>query len=315
MPIFPAKKKKYRFFYIIFIVVILNGLGNLDASQKSTKNNQTEKNKKTKYNFSQDLFSNNIPIWEKIFFDFKGKPNLNYLEIGVFEGRSVIWMLENILTHPTTKVTCIDIFPKNLKEIFETNIEKSGFKNKVTTISGMSQDKLKHLPHDSFDIIYIDGSHTAEDVLADGVLSWPILKNNGILIFDDYLLYRKERPSELRPMIAIDAFITSHRNYIEIIHHKRQVFLKKQNPPFIPNKAFTPLGDYVYSWPHKKIWHSKTKREMELSGKEIELIEKLVKSRKYAKVHFSPDKEMLNDKDFLKLAEKLKLKLQFVENK
>jgi hypothetical protein len=33
-------------------------------------------------------------------------------------------------------------------------------------------------------VIYIDGSHEPMDVLTDAVMSWPLLRSNGILIFD-----------------------------------------------------------------------------------------------------------------------------------
>ena len=45
---------------------------------------------------------------------------------------------------------------------------------------------LRRLPLESFDIIYIDGSHAVNDVLEDAVLSFRLLKPEGILIFDDY---------------------------------------------------------------------------------------------------------------------------------
>ncbi len=32
------------------------------------------------------------------------------LEIGVFEGRSTVWLLENILTHPSSTLTYVDTF-------------------------------------------------------------------------------------------------------------------------------------------------------------------------------------------------------------
>ena len=36
-----------------------------------------------------------------------------------------------------------------------------------------------------YDIIYIDGSHEARDVLEDAVLAYRLLKIGGLLIFDD----------------------------------------------------------------------------------------------------------------------------------
>ena len=47
---------------------------------------------KKQYRFSEDWFTNNIPVWQSMLERFKGKENLRYLEIGVFEGRSAIWM-------------------------------------------------------------------------------------------------------------------------------------------------------------------------------------------------------------------------------
>ncbi len=33
-------------------------------------------------------------------------------------------------------------------------------------------------------VIYVDGSHKARDVIADAVLAWALLRPGGILIFD-----------------------------------------------------------------------------------------------------------------------------------
>jgi len=36
--------------------------------------------------------------------------NVNGLEIGCNKGHTTIWLLENILTHSSCKITCIDTF-------------------------------------------------------------------------------------------------------------------------------------------------------------------------------------------------------------
>jgi len=41
-----------------------------------------------------------LPVWE-------GKP-ITYLEIGVFEGMSIVWMLQRILTHPNSRAVGVD---------------------------------------------------------------------------------------------------------------------------------------------------------------------------------------------------------------
>ena len=66
------------------------------------------------YNFTSDWFTPHIPIWEKVLSPLKGKPDIRYLEIGVFEGRSSLWIAENILTHPSSHLTVIDPFPLTL---------------------------------------------------------------------------------------------------------------------------------------------------------------------------------------------------------
>ncbi|MCM8831198.1 MAG: class I SAM-dependent methyltransferase [Candidatus Omnitrophica bacterium] len=43
------------------------------------------------------------------------------------------------------------------------------------------------------------GNHNAPSVLMDAVLCWPLLKNGGILIFDDYLWKINKLPEEERP--------------------------------------------------------------------------------------------------------------------
>lgn len=202
--------------------------------------------------FSYDWTSRNIPVWTRVLGPMMGKPELNYLEVGVFEGRTVVWMLENVLTHPTARFTGIDIFPGDLEEKYLATLEATEQAGKATTISGYSQVELKKLPAESFDIIYIDGSHTADDVLADAVLSWQLLKDDGLLIFDDYTWVGMpptgRLPSELRPGVAIDAFINSYRNYLTVVHREYQMIVRKRGNPCPEKRSCSPLGEYLYDW-------------------------------------------------------------------
>src|SRR5262249_23285982 len=139
----------------------------------------------------------NIPVWDKALARYKGKPGVNYLEVGIFEGQSLLWMIEHVLTHPTARATGIDPFAdpfytrksSTYKQTFYSNLKASGYEEKARIIEGYSQTELRKLPLESFDIIYIDGSHDAADVLEDGMLSWRLLKDGGVLIFDDYRLH------------------------------------------------------------------------------------------------------------------------------
>ena len=60
------------------------------------------------YRFQADWFSPTIDEWTETLAEYKAKPNVSFLEIGSFEGRSAIWLLENILTDPTAHLTCVD---------------------------------------------------------------------------------------------------------------------------------------------------------------------------------------------------------------
>jgi hypothetical protein len=180
---------------------------------------------------TEHYFTSRHPlIWEQALETYKGKPDIHYLEVGVFEGQSVLWMLENVLTHPTARLTGIDPFiddyvysPQPYKEVFFSNLELSGSESKATIIEGFSQIELRRLPLESFDIIYIDGSHDEPDVLEDAILSWRLLKEGGMLILDDYLMETHEKPQA-----AIDAFFAFFGDKFEVVHVDWQVILKKK---------------------------------------------------------------------------------------
>lgn len=188
---------------------------------------------KGQYSFSaSDWFTDHIPVWKAALADYRDKQGIQYLEVGVFEGRSSIWMIENILTHSSSRATVIDPFVMvsetgDVEQIFRANLHASGGADRTTIIKGYSQVELRKLPLDSYDIIYIDGSHAAPDVLEDIVLAWRLLNDGGLLILDDYE-WPEDLAPEQKPRIAIDAFVRCFRGQIEVVHSAYQVFLRKR---------------------------------------------------------------------------------------
>ncbi len=184
--------------------------------------------KSSKYSFTLDCGSSHLaPIWTLQLSGLKDKENAHLLEIGSFEGSSALWFLENILTHPSSRITCVDMFENRLDEIrFDHNIAISGFSSRMTKCKGRSQEVLKLFKEDDYDVIYIDGSHRAADVQADASLSWPLLKRGGIIIFDDYL-WSPDYPPEERPQMAIDNFLIDFSSQIEILHKEYQVIVRR----------------------------------------------------------------------------------------
>jgi predicted O-methyltransferase YrrM len=186
------------------------------------------------YEFTQDWFTYNIPVWESALAPYKGKPGVNYLEVGLYEGRSALWMLENILTDPTSRLTGIEIFDGELKQRFFDNLRRSGAEDRATVIIEPSQFAMRNLPLESFDIVYIDGPHATADVLEDAVLSYRLLKPGGVLIFDDYRWagaldqgpLTRDKTSDF-PKAAIDRFVQCFEDSLRVMHNSYQLILKK----------------------------------------------------------------------------------------
>jgi predicted O-methyltransferase YrrM len=240
---------------------------------------------------------------------------LNYLEVGVFEGRSVLWMIENVLTHPDSRLTGVDIFQGKLRDRYLANLELSGFAERATTIQGHSQQELRKLAVSSFDIVYIDGSHTADDVLADAVLSWQLLKPNGLLIFDDYDWSgypgpkEPRTPDELRPQAAVDSFITAHRNTIEIVHRGYQLFARKVTNPCAYKEGCSPIGRYQYRWWERRLIAIGGAEPVDLSEGQLDVLEQLLRSRAPGRVRFEPSAELREKPELNQVEQKLGLRL------
>ena len=133
------------------------------------------------------------------------------LELGSYEGRSAVWFLQNILTCPGSLLVCVDAFYGSLWDVelrFDHNIRVNGVADRVTKVKSSVTDYLPGVAPESFDVIYLDASHEAKDVLLDAMLSWHRLKPGGIMVFDDYL-WRTELPMTKRPKMAIDLFLES----------------------------------------------------------------------------------------------------------
>jgi hypothetical protein len=186
------------------------------------------------YTFTENWFTHKTASWSEILKEFKGKPDVNYLEIGTFEGRSALWVLENIATHPTAKLTIVDAFQEDTLRTFTSNINLSGEASKFKIISGYSTEKIKDVPSNSIDFAYIDGSGKGIVMMSDLVNTWNSLKPNGIIIFSRYELDSELRralelqPADPGPVEAIDAFLKLYRPYIKVLlFEENQVVFRK----------------------------------------------------------------------------------------
>jgi predicted O-methyltransferase YrrM len=175
-----------------------------------------------RFSFTTDWFCGNEKHFSRYLTHLVDMP-CQILEIGSYEGRATVWLLENIATHPQAAVTCID-----LKEqlSFRQNILATRSPEKVRLQTGHSRDLLRSFPANTFDFIYVDGGHGTVEVLEDAVLSFLLLKRSGIMAFDDY---KWKNPAALDgiPKPAIKAFLSIYKHKITVLMKGYQVWIRK----------------------------------------------------------------------------------------
>lgn len=196
-----------------------------------------------KYTFSNDWFDYNINLWDAKFAELKSREN-HVLEIGSFEGASTTWFLDELANNPDSTVTAIDVFDNplsleasesdivpmsELERRFRENVEKSLNFDKLRVIRGLSRYVLRSMANGfdgHFSFVYIDGSHRARDVLDDAVMAWPMLRDGGYMVFDDYRWHKYAAEYD-NPKIAIDGFVSCYETELDVLHRDFQVIARK----------------------------------------------------------------------------------------
>lgn len=185
------------------------------------------------YLYTVGWFQTVAPNMEKHLSKFKGLP-VTGLEIGCFEGMSTVWLMENIMTNPDSRLIVIDTFKGNpeLKDFdmaqiqrrFEHNIKETGAGDRVTEHVGDSKDIVPTLGQ--LDFAYVDGSHESRDVFRDGNNAFKLLKRGGVLIFDDYGWTEDVAPIH-KPVTGINIFLEEHRWKCKVLEINYQVAVEK----------------------------------------------------------------------------------------
>lgn len=204
------------------------------------------------YQFSNNWFEYSRKNWEILLPQLK--PSV-ILEIGSFEGRSTCFMIDSLASSSPIEMHCIDTWEggcehqsggvasavdmESVSARFEDNvnlaIQKAAQKVDLIVHRGSSDVQLSKLlsrgKQNYFDLIYVDGSHQAPDVLCDAVLCFRLLRVGGIMIFDDYLWseFPTQEIDPLRcPKPAVDAFVNIYRRKLEILQLPiYQLYVKK----------------------------------------------------------------------------------------
>ncbi len=132
-----------------------------------------------------------------------GRP-VTYLELGVFEGLSMVWMFQYVLTHPDSRAVGIDpwlvttrLSAEEMEEVGERarhNLSPWTDAGRCKLIRGCSGEVLERMRRGrgwmgirrkSVDVCMVDGGHNELQVLDDARNCLPLLRTGGWLLFDD----------------------------------------------------------------------------------------------------------------------------------
>jgi predicted O-methyltransferase YrrM len=179
-----------------------------------------------------DWTSRVVPYWLDAFERTGIKP-ARILEIGAWEGLTSRFLLN---TFPQAHMTCVDTWEGGdgvaAGHLIEANFDANmaGYGGRVRKVKARSIDFLSRLdPAECFDLIYVDGSHYADDVLTDSVQGFAHLSPGGLMIFDDYLWSNYAHPQD-NPAAAINSFLRLKTSQCRIVSAYYQVIIKKVSP-------------------------------------------------------------------------------------
>ena len=192
--------------------------------------------------FAYDWTSPNFSHWKHYLAPLRDHP-LTILEIGSYEGRSILFFL-NFL--PRATAVCVDAWDASVLETFlikqmpELVVEYSlaegrfdrnlaEFSGRVRKLKGFSGTLLVELgvKQERFDLIYVDGEHRRAGTYRDCVLSWPMLKPGGLMLLDDYG-FDLGLPDELKPKQGIDAFLNAFIGQFDEVYRAYQIVIRKR---------------------------------------------------------------------------------------
>jgi predicted O-methyltransferase YrrM len=188
------------------------------------------------YEFTNDWFLQNIPVWDALVPRFFPK---RILEIGSYEGRSACYLIEKFGGSGPLEIHCVDTweggvehdrnamsavetrFDKNIQTALQKMLNPQAIVKKHKKLSYMAMAELITIERAAtFDVLYIDGSHQAPHVLADAVMGFHLLRNGGLMIFDDYIWSMEPMGSQdplNMPKPAIDAFLNVFQRKMQIV--------------------------------------------------------------------------------------------------
>lgn len=192
--------------------------------------------------FTADWVTRKVLRWHRFLHALRGKP-VDVLEIGAFEGRNAVFLLNYL---PLAHLTCIDYFKGALDARFDANLAPLGAR--LTKLKGSAISHLDALAGQGakFDLIYLDAGKQRDHVLAASLVAWPLLKPQGYFIWDDYD-WGLDRPVDQRPHDGIDVFLKLHEADYKLLWNRGQVFVRRSIVEQTPVARHNPMNpDLAY---------------------------------------------------------------------
>jgi predicted O-methyltransferase YrrM len=165
------------------------------------------------------------------------------LEIGSFEGKSAVYMIQTLGNLYPFELHCVDSwdgverYKRDMQVIrsrFFANTREAGenaphmvslFLHEEKSASALPKMFAAH--EASFDFIYVDGSHYGGDVIADAVNSFGLARTGGVIGFDDYR-WRDMQDPLYGPGPAIDTFLAAYSSKLKRLPSSSgQVYVEK----------------------------------------------------------------------------------------
>lgn len=173
-----------------------------------------------------DNFTMHVPLWNQVLTHFfKDKENLKFLELGTGNGLCANYLLDNYSCHVDT----VDLEESRI-------VLKDEVKYKVSILNNLqpfidqsrcefycctTQNFFKNNIDKIYDFIYLDAGHDKDWVLHDAIKSFDLLKEGGLMIFDDYGWGDCKE--------GIESFLNCYSKHIEVFHKEWQVMLLKKS--------------------------------------------------------------------------------------
>lgn len=168
-----------------------------------------------------------FPNW----FDITAKSNfeefvptdrkLRVLQIGTYTGDATVWLHEN---RDIEFMDDVDTWQGSNEDSHESIDFDEVYKYYMTRVKDYDRLRSWHMTSDSFfgreygrtyNLIYVDGDHTASQTALDGINAFRLLESGGIIIFDD-LTWQSGKGEFYDPRLGIEAFYHLHKDFLTV---------------------------------------------------------------------------------------------------